>query len=228
MSTDHWTAVDDYLSDLLLAPDPVLEGALEASAAAGLPSIQVSPLQGKLLELLARGHGATRILEVGTLAGYSTICLGRALPPAGRLDTLELDPTHAEVARANLASAGLADRVELHVGPAAVTLAGMVAAGAEPFDFVFIDADKEAIPEYYRRARELSGPGTMIVVDNVVRGGEVADATSRDPAVQGIRRFHEVVAADPGAEATTIQTVGAKGHDGLALVLVGATHTAEG
>lgn len=220
MTTDHWTAVDSYLSDLLLPPDPVLEGALEASTAAGLPSIQVSPLQGKLLELLARAQGATRILEVGTLAGYSTIWLGRALPPAGRLDTLELDPTHAEVARANLASAGLAERVEVHVGPASETLAEMVDGGAAPFDFVFIDADKEAIPDYFRRALELSRPGTMIVVDNVVRGGEVADAASPDPAVHGVRDFHELVAAHPGVDATTIQTVGAKGHDGFALVLV--------
>ena len=221
MSKDHWTAVDDYLSGLFIAPDPVLEGALRASAEAGLPSIQVSALQGKLLQLLARAQGATRILEVGTLGGYSTIWLGRALPADGRLVTLELDPMHAEVARANLTSAGLAEAVEVRVGPAAETLAELVADGSEPFDFVFIDADKEAIPEYFRWALELSRPGTTIVVDNVVRGGEVADATSTDPAAQGVRQFNELVASESGVEATAIQTVGSKGHDGFALVLVG-------
>ncbi|CAN5120052.1 O-methyltransferase [soil metagenome] len=228
MSKEHWTAVDDYFSDLLIAPDPVLEGALRASAEAGLPSIQVSSLQGKLLELLARAQGAARILEVGTLGGYSTICLTRALPAHGRLITLEVDPTHAEVARANLASAGLADRVEVRLGPAAETLVELVAGGVEPFDFVFIDADKEAIPEYFRRALELSRPGTVIVVDNVVRGGEVANATSSDPSVQGVRQFNEMVASHPGVEATAIQTVGSKGHDGFALVLVSAPQPGAG
>ncbi|CAN5706725.1 O-methyltransferase [soil metagenome] len=220
MSQDHWTAVDDYLSGLFIAPDPVLEGALRASAEASLPPIQVSPLQGKLLWLLARSQGAASILEVGTLGGYSTIWLARALPPGGRLVTLELDPAHATVARANLVAAGLDDRVEVQLGPAAESLAGLVADEVEPFDFVFVDADKEAIPEYFGRALELSHPGTVIVVDNAVRGGAVVDATSSDPAVQGIRRFNEMVAATPGVEATTIQTVGSKGHDGFALVLV--------
>ncbi|HEV2811003.1 MAG TPA: O-methyltransferase [Acidimicrobiales bacterium] len=221
MSEDHWTAVDGYLSGLFIAPDPVLEAALRASAEAGLPPIQVSALQGKLLGLLARAQGAARILEVGTLGGYSTIWLGRALPAHGRLVTLELDPTHAEVARANLASAGLGELVEVRLGPAAETLAELVADRSEPFDFVFIDADKEAIPEYFRRALELSRSGTVIVVDNVVRGGEVADATSTDPATQGIRQFNQTVASHPGVDATVIQTVGSKGHDGFALVLVG-------
>jgi len=220
MSQDHWTAVDDYLSGLLIAPDPVLEGALRASAEASLPPIQVSPLQGKLLWLLARSQGAASILEVGTLGGYSTIWLARALPPGGRLVTLELDPAHAKVARANLVAAGLEDRVEVQLGPAAESLAGLVADEVDPFDFVFVDADKEAIPEYLGRALELSHPGTVIVVDNAVRGGAVVDATSSDPAVQGIRRFNEMVAATPGVEATTIQTVGSKGHDGFALILV--------
>ena len=220
MSKDQWTAVDDYLSGLLIAPDPVLEGALRASAEAGLPSIQVSALQGKLLWLLARAQGAARILEVGTLGGYSTIWLARALPTGGSLITLELDAAHAEVAQANLVAAGLADRVEVKLGPASESLAGLVADGVEPFDFVFIDADKEAIPEYFRRALELSRPGTVILVDNAVRGGEVVDASSSDPAVRGIRRFNEMVATTPGVEATTIQTVGSKGHDGFALVLV--------
>jgi predicted O-methyltransferase YrrM len=220
MSQDHWTAVDDYLSGLLIAPDSVLEGALRASAEASLPPIQVSPLQGKLLWLLARSQKAASILEVGTLGGYSTIWLARALPPGGRLVTLELDPAHAKVARANLVAAGLDDRVEVQLGPAAESLAGLVADEVEPFDFVFVDADKEAIPEYFSRALELSHPGTVIVVDNAVRGGAVVDATSSDPAVQGIRRFNEMVAATPGVEVTTIQTVGSKGHDGFALVLV--------
>jgi predicted O-methyltransferase YrrM len=220
MSQDHWTAVDDYLSDLLIAADPVLEATLRASAEAGLPSIQVSSLQGKLLWLLARAQGAARILEVGTLGGYSTIWLARALPPGGRLVTLELDPRHADVAQANLAAAGVADRVEVMLGGAADTLADLVASGSEPFDFVFIDADKESIPVYFVRALELSRPGTVIVVDNAVRGGEVIDADSADPAAQGIRMFNEMVASTAGVEATTIQTVGTKGHDGFALVLV--------
>ncbi len=220
MSQDHWTAVDDYLSGLLIAPDPVLEAALRASAEAGLPSIQVSGLQGKLLWLLARAQGAARILEVGTLGGYSTIWLARALPPDGRLLTLELDPRHAEVAQANLVAAGVADRVEVKLGAAADTLAAMVAGGTEPFDFVFIDADKESIPEYFSRALELSRPGTVILVDNAVRGGEVMEAATTDPAVQGIRRFNEMAATTAGVEATTIQTVGTKGHDGFAMVLV--------
>lgn len=222
MSQELWTAVDAELGGLLIASDPVLEAALRASAEAGLPSIQVSALQGKLLSLLARAVGAGRILEVGTLGGYSTIWLARALPHHGRLVTLELDPRHAEVARANLVAAGLADRVEIVVGTAAETLASLVASGAEPFDLVFIDADKESIPEYFGRALELARPGTLVVVDNVVRGGKVIEDTSPDPAVQAIRRFNEMVAATPHAEATTIQTVGVKGHDGFALVLVTA------
>lgn len=222
MSQELWTAVDAELGGLLIASDPVLEAALRASAEAGLPSIQVSALQGKLLSLLARAVGAGRILEVGTLGGYSTIWLARALPDHGRLLTLELDPRHAEVARANLVAAGLADRVEVMVGTAAETLASLVANRAEPFDLVFIDADKESIPEYFGRALELARPGTLVVVDNVIRGGKVIEDTSADPAVQAIRRFNEMVAATPHAEATTIQTVGVKGHDGFSLVLVTA------
>lgn len=222
MSQEHWTAVDDYLSGLLIAPDPVLEDALRASAEANLPTIQVSSLQGKMLWLLARAQGAARILEVGTLGGYSTIWLARALPPGGRLVTLELDPRHGEVAQANLVVAGVADRVEVMLGAAADTLADLVASRSEPFDFVFIDADKESIPVYFARALELSRPGTVIVVDNAVRGGEVIDADSADPATQGIRKFYEMIASTAGVEATTIQTVGTKGHDGFTVVLVTA------
>ncbi len=222
MSEETWSAVDSYLTELLLAPDPALESVLQASADAGLPAIQVSPLQGKLLWLLARAQRATRILEVGTLGGYSTIWMARALPTGGHLVTLELDPTYAEVARANLSAAGLGEMVEVRLGPAADTLAQLVADGGEPFDLVFIDADKAGIPEYFRLAHRLSRPGTVILIDNVVRRGAVLDAASSDPDVQGVRRFNGLVAVTRGVSATTIQTVGVKGHDGLALVLVTA------
>ena len=222
MSEETWSAVDSYLTELLLAPDPALESVLQASADAGLPAIQVSPLQGKLLWLLARAQRATRILEVGTLGGYSTIWMARALPTGGHLVTLELDPTYAEVARANLSAAGLGEMVEVRLGPATDTLAQLVADGGEPFDLVFIDADKAGIPEYFRLAHRLSRPGTVILIDNVVRRGAVLDAASSDPDVQGVRRFNGLVAVTRGVSATTIQTVGVKGHDGLALVLVTA------
>jgi predicted O-methyltransferase YrrM len=222
MSEEAWSAVDSYLTGLLVAPDPALESALQVSADAGLPAIQVSPLQGKLLWLLARAQNATRILEVGTLGGYSTIWMARALPTGGRLVTLELDASYAEVARANLAAAGLDGMVDVRLGPAADTLAQLVADGGESFDLMFIDADKAGIPEYFRLAHRLSRPGTIIVVDNVVRRGAVLDATSSDPDVQGVRRFNELVALTPGVSATTIQTVGAKGYDGFALALVTA------
>jgi len=222
MSEETWSAVDSYLTELLLVPDPALESVLQASADAGLPAIQVSPLQGKLLWLLARAQRATRILEVGTLGGYSTIWMARALPTGGHLVTLELDPTYAEVARANLSAAGLGEMVEVRLGPAADTLAQLVADGGEPFDLVFIDADKAGIPEYFRLAHRLSRPGTVILIDNVVRRGAVLDAASSDPDVQGVRRFNGLVAVTRGVSATTIQTVGVKGHDGLALVLVTA------
>jgi len=220
MSEEAWSAVDSYLTDLLVAPDPALKAALQASADAGLPAIQVSPLQGKLLWLLARAQSANRILEVGTLGGYSTIWMARALPTGGRLVTLELDPTHAEVARTTLAAAGLAEIVDVRLGPAADTLAQLVTDGGESFDLVFIDADKAGIPEYFRLAHRLSRPGTVIVVDNVVRRGAVLDAANSDPDVQGVRRFNELVAVTPEVSATTIQTVGVKGYDGFALVLV--------
>jgi predicted O-methyltransferase YrrM len=219
-ANEQWTAVDRYLADLLIRPDPALEAALEAGAAAGLPPHDISPTQGKFLQLLALLQGARRILEIGTLGGYSTIWLARALPDGGRLVTLEADPKNAEVAQANLVRAGLGGVVELRVGQALETLPQLAADGSGPFDLIFIDADKPSNPEYLRWALELSQPGTLIVADNVVRGGAVADADSGDPSIQGVRRFYELLAAEPRVSATAIQTVGSKGHDGFALALV--------
>ena len=223
MTQEQWAAVDRYLTELLVPPDPALDGALAASADAGLPAINVSPLQGQLLHLLALARGARDILEVGTLGGYSTIWLARALAPGGRLVTLEAEPEHASIARANLARAGLNSAVELRLGRALETLPQLAAEGYGPFDLVFIDADKPSIPEYFGWALKLSRPGTLIVVDNVVRGGKVADPASDDPDVQGVRRFFERLAAEPRVRAAAVQTVGVKGHDGLALALVTAT-----
>ncbi len=220
MSETIWTAVDAYYSDLFSPPDAALEAALQDSEAAGLPPISVSPNQGKLLMLLAQLQQAQRILEVGTLGGYSTIWLARALPDNGRLVTLELSSRHAVVARANVARAGLAERVTVRVGPAAESLAQLAAEGAGPFDLVFIDADKQTTADYYTWARTLTRPGALIIVDNVVRGGAVVDADSTDASVQGIRRFNERVAEDAGVSATAVQTVGSKGYDGLALIRV--------
>jgi predicted O-methyltransferase YrrM len=218
----RFAAVDRYAADLLLGTDPVLDAALAASAAAGLPADDVSPLQGRLLELLARMRGARRILEIGTLGGYSTICLARALGAGGRLVSLEVDPARATVARANLAAAGLADVVDVRVGPALETLPLLAHedTAAAPFDLVFIDADKQRTPDYFEWALRLTAPGSVIVADNVVRGGALADATSDDPRVRGVRRFHALLAAEPRVRATTIQTVGSKGHDGFTLALV--------
>ena len=215
---DRWTAVDRYLADRLLEPDAALDAALAASAAAGLPAHGVSPTQGRLLELLARIQGARTILELGTLGAYSTIWLARALPAGGRLVTLELDAGYAEVARANLARAGLADVVEVRIGPARETLAALAAEGHDPFDFVFIDADKAANAEYLAAALELSRPGTLIVADNVIRGGAVLDGD--DASAVGVRRFFDLIAAEPRLRATAIQTVGEKGYDGFALAVV--------
>jgi predicted O-methyltransferase YrrM len=201
-------------------PDPALAAALDASAAAGLPAINVSPNQGKLLHLLARLQGARAVLEIGTLGGYSTIWLARALPEGGRLITLEADPKHAEVARANIARAGLAGVVELRLGPALETLPQLAFEGLGLFDLVFIDADKPSTADYFAWALRLSRRGSLIVVDNVVREGAVADAASDDPKVQGVRRFYERLASEPGVSATAIQTVGTKGYDGFAIALV--------
>jgi predicted O-methyltransferase YrrM len=220
MLHEQWSAVDGYIDDNLLPADPVLEAALRASADAGLPPISVSPSQGKLLHLLARAQGARTILEIGTLGGYSAIWLARALPPGGRLITLEAEPRHAEVARGNLAHAGLADVAEVRVGPAQDTLPQLVAAGDGPFDLIFIDADKAGYPDYLSWSVRLSRPGSMIIADNIVRGGAVADPASRDANVQGVRRFIEMLAAEPRVSATAIQTVGSKGYDGFALAVV--------
>jgi len=219
---EQWTAVDRYLTDLFVRPDPALEAALQASAAAGLPPIQVSPNQGKLLLLLAQVQAARNILEIGTLGGYSTVWLARALPGNGRLITLELEEKFAAVARANIARAGLADVVELRLGRALETLPQLAAEGRGPFDLIFIDADKATYPDYFKWALKLSRRGSLIIADNIVRKGAVADATSSDPNVQGVRRFNELLAAEPRVSATAIQTVGSKGYDGFAIALVTA------
>jgi predicted O-methyltransferase YrrM len=211
-----WENVDRYISETLVQPDDALAAALEASDAAGLPPISVSPAHGKLLWLLARTLGAKRILEIGTLGGYSTIWLARGLAPGGRLVTLEALEKHAAVARKNLARAGLADCVEVRIGKALDTLPQLVG----PFDLAFIDADKQNNPEYFRWALKLSRPGSLLVVDNVVRDGAVIDARSRDAAVQGVRRLYELIAAEPRVSATAVQTVGVKGYDGFAIALV--------
>lgn len=215
-----WAGVDAYLESRLLPADPVLDAALAASEAAELPAINVAPNQGKMLMLLAMLRGARRILEIGTLGGYSTIWLARALPEGGRLVTLEYSPHHAGVARANIARAGLAEKVDIRVGAARDTLAEMIAAGEEPFDLVFIDADKPSNPSYLEAALALSRPGTLIIGDNVVRGGRVADPSRDDDALRGIRSFLDMIAAEPRLVATAIQTVGAKGYDGFAMALV--------
>ena len=220
MDPATWTAVDRYLAEQLIPADPGLEAALAASREAQLPAINVSPMQGKLLQLLAQIQGARRILEIGTLGAYSTIWLARALPPDGRLVTLEVNPRHAEIAARNLANAGLADRVEVRVGTALETLPALEQEARGPFDLVFIDADKANIPAYFSWSLRLARPGTVIVVDNVVRRGGVADPLNEDPNVRGVRRLHELLAAEPRVSATTIQTVGSKGYDGFTLAVV--------
>jgi predicted O-methyltransferase YrrM len=220
MDVQTWTAVDAYIEESVGASDEALEAALDASTASGLPAISVTPAQGKLLNLLTRLHRVRNILEIGTLGGYSTIWLARALPTGGRLITLEADPKHAEVARANIARAGLGAVVEVRVGPALETLPALAGGEAAPFDLVFIDADKPNTAAYFAWALRLTRPGGLIITDNVVRNGAVADAASADPNVQGVRRFLEAQAAAPGVEATVLQTVGSKGYDGLAFALV--------
>jgi predicted O-methyltransferase YrrM len=209
-----WQEVDAWLADALVGPDEALDAALEASRAAGLPDIAVAPLQGKFLFLLARMLGAHSILEIGTLGGYSTILLARALPPDGRLVSLEAEPRYAEVARENVERAGLGGLVEVRVGPALETLPAVEG----PFDLVFIDADKKTTPEYFAWGLRLSRPGSVIVGDNVVRGGALVDG--EDASSEGMRRFVELMAAEPRVEATVLQTVGAKGWDGFALARV--------
>lgn len=225
MSQEQWTAVDNYISEQLLPADPLLDAALAATAAAGLPAISVSPLQGRLLLVLTQLAGARSILELGTLGGYSTICLARALPPGGRVITLESDKKHAAVARENFARVGLDSMIELRLGRALDTLPKLAAEGKGPFDLIFIDADKANIPEYFAWALKLSRPGSVIVVDNVVRDGELADASSTDPSILGVRRLHQILRHEPRVTATTIQTVGVKGYDGFTLVRVNSSAT---
>ncbi len=220
MTQDVWTAVDKYITDLLVPSDAALDAALQASSAAGLPSIQVSPVQGKLLHLLARACGVRQVLEIGTLGGYSTIWLARALPVGGRVITLEADPKHAEVARANFALAGLADMIESRLGPALETLPKLAAEGRAPFDLIFIDADKSNMREYFEWALKLSRAGSVIIADNVIRKGAVLDAASGDTDIQGVRRFNERLSSEKRVSATEIQTVGSKGYDGFALIVV--------
>jgi predicted O-methyltransferase YrrM len=220
-----WTEVDRYITDLLVPDEPVLDAAMRDSDAAGLPPIAVTPNLGKLLELFARMQGARTILELGTLGGYSTIWLARALPADGRLVTLEANPAFAEIAAANIARAGFDDVVELRVGPALETLPRLVSEDAGPFDMVFIDADKANNPGYLQWSLQLSRPGTLIVTDNVVRDGAILDPDADDPSggnatIRGIRSFYELLAAEPRLSATAIQTVGSKGHDGFALAIV--------
>lgn len=220
MDDTPYADVDDYLEGLFGAPDHVLTAALERSDAAGLPPISVSPALGRYLHVLALARGARSILEIGTLGGYSTIWLARALPVGGRLISLEQKPRHAEVARRNVADAGLTDRVEIRVGPALDSLAELTRSGAEPFDMVFIDADKPPYTEYFDFAVRLGRPGTLIVADNVIRDGKVALGQSDDAAVTGVQRFNAALAQDPRVTAAIVQQVGVKGHDGMALAVI--------
>ena len=221
MDTDRWARVDDYLGRALMPQDAHLAAAVAASEAAGLPAIQVTATQGRLLEILARMLSARRILEIGTLGGYSTLWLARGLAPGGRIVTLESEPRHAEVARATFAAAGVADRITLRPGRAIETLPRLLAEGDGPYDLIFVDADKPSLPDYFEWSLRLARAGTLIVVDNVVREGGVADAASTDASVRGVRRMNELIAAEPRVRATALQTVGAKGYDGIAFVLVG-------
>ena len=216
----RWTEVDHYLDEVLVGSDPALDAALADVDAAGMPAISVTPTLGKLLYILARMVGARRILEVGTLGGYSTIWLARAVPARGQVVSLEIDAGNAAVAAASLQRAGVADRVDIRIGRAVDTLAALEVAGVEPFDVVFIDADKQSNPEYLAWALRLTHVGSVIIVDNVVRGGAVADSTTTDPSILGIRRMNELIAAEPRLLTTAIQTVGSKGYDGFAIALV--------
>lgn len=220
MTSEKWTAVDRYITDLLLPPDPALDAALRASEAAGLPPHHVAPNQGKLLMLLALIHQANNILEIGTLGGYSTIWLARALPANGRLITLESDPKYAKIACENVARAGLANIVEIRVGKATDTLSKLAMEDYHPFDLIFIDADKPSNPEYFSWALKLAHKGSLIIADNIVRDGAVLEADSTDPRVQGVRHFNEMLGSEPRVTATAIQTVGSKGYDGFAIALV--------
>ncbi|MER9871282.1 O-methyltransferase [Mesorhizobium sp. M0136] len=220
MSMKTWASVDDYIVEALFDADPALDAVLAANRGGGLPAIDVSPAQGKLLSLLARMQGAKKVLEIGTLGGYSTIWMARALPVDGKVVTLELDPHHASVARSNFERAGVSDRVELRVGPALQSLAALAAENAGPFDFIFIDADKPNNPHYLSWAMRLSRPGTVIVCDNVIRDGAVVNEDGRDANVEGARAAFSFIGGDKRLEGTAIQTVGAKGYDGFAIAIV--------
>jgi predicted O-methyltransferase YrrM len=220
MTQEHWTGVDRYLTDRLVPADPALEAVLKSSEDAHLPPIQVPPNLGKLLHLVVLASGARTVLEIGTLAGYSAIWLARALPPGGRVVSLEADPRHAAIAETNISRAGLSEVVEIIVGPAAETLPKLVAQYGRYFDIVFIDADKPSTTDYFTWSLQLTHVGSLIIVDNVVRGGKVADETSDDPAVQGMQRFFDRLASEPRVSATAIQTVGSKGHDGFVFAMV--------
>ncbi|MDC0759217.1 O-methyltransferase [Brevibacillus sp. AG] len=220
MNREQWTAVDHYFTDKLLEADSVLDTVLQENAAAGLPAIDVAPNQGKFLHLLARIQGARSILEIGTLGGYSTIWLARALPADGRLITLEYDPKHAEVAQSNIARAGLDQIVEVKVGLALDSLIQLHKENQGPFDMIFIDADKKGNPDYFQWALKLSRKGTVIITDNVVRSGQVLDETSTDPNIVGVRQFTDMVAEEQRVSGTVVQTVGSKGYDGFAIMLV--------
>ena len=220
MTQELWTAVDNYIVHKLIPADDSLDHAVRSSDEAGLPSIQVSPAQGKFLYMLAKVHRAKRILEIGTLGGYSTIWLARALPEDGKLITMEIDPKHAAVAQSNLGRAGLSKKVELLVGNALDLLPDLEKRNESPFDLSFIDADKVSIPAYFESALRMSRPGSLILVDNVVRNGAVVDATSHDPSVQGVQKLNDMISNDSRVTATVLQTVGIKGYDGLAIALV--------
>lgn len=225
MITDTWNAVDDYFSRGLVKSDTALDAALEASTKAGLRAINVAPNQGKFLNLLAKIHGARRILELGTLGGYSAIWLARALPEDGSMISLEANPDNADVARKNIAAAGLANKVSVITGLAAESLQQMIQSKTPPFDFIFLDADKISYPEYLRLTLRLSRPGTVIVADNVVRDGKLVDPQNNEPDVLGVREFFHMLAAMPGTESTAVQTVGSKGYDGFSITIVSAPPT---
>jgi predicted O-methyltransferase YrrM len=220
MDTQLWSKVDEYTTGVLVAPDPALTAALAASEAAGLPSINVSPAQGKFLMLMAQLAQAKQILEIGTLGGYSSIWLARALPAGGRLISLEANAKHAEVARGNIANAGFGSQVEVRLGDARASIQQLVEEATGPFDLIFIDADKQSIPHYFEWSLKLSRKGTVIIVDNVVREGALIDAKSSEPNVLGVRKLHEMLANDSRVSATTMQTVGSKGYDGFTMALV--------
>ena len=215
-----WAEVDEYLGDLLAPHDAALTRALDANHASGLPSIDVPPLLGKFLDIIIRISGARRVLELGTLGGYSTIWMARALPLDGRLTTLELEKKHAEIARANLDAAGVLDRIEIRVGPAIESLRTLHASGAAPFDVIFLDADKQGLPEYLEWSLKLSRPGSLIIADNVVRDGKIVDAKTDDANVRGVQRFLELAAKEPRLSTTAMPTVGARGYDGFSISLV--------